>query len=113
MVNTSKVNIKKITLMQVLPHLDSGGLVSGAIEVAIAFKKAGGKSIVVSSGGYREKELKRHGCDLIYLNVNTKNPIEIFFNKNKLKSLIKENSVDIVHVRSRAPAWSVYLACKK
>ncbi len=44
---------KKTVVMQVLPHLNSGGLVSGAIEMAEAIKNAGGISLVVTSGGYR------------------------------------------------------------
>ena len=50
----NKINTKQICLLQVLPHLNSGGLVSGAIEIANFVKAKGGKSILVSSGGFRE-----------------------------------------------------------
>ena len=56
----NKIKIKKqVAILQVLPHLNSGGLVSGAAEVAFALKKNNFKSIVASSGGYRENEIYR------------------------------------------------------
>ena len=54
MSNLNKMNTKQISLLQVLPHLNSGGMVSGAIEVSNFLKKRR-NSIIVSSGGYREK----------------------------------------------------------
>ena len=60
MSNINKMNTKQISLLQVLPHLNSGGMVSGAIEVSNFLKKKGGNSIIVSSGGYqRERGFKK------------------------------------------------------
>ncbi len=111
--NTKKINTKKLTLLQVLPHLNSGGLVSGAIEVAKEAKNLGWTSIVLSSGGNRKYELIRAGCKLVFFPVDSKNIINIVKNKNKISNLIKEFNVDIIHARSRAPAWSSYWASKK
>ena len=60
MSNFNKINTKQISLLQVLPHLNSGGMVSGAIEVSNFLKNKGGTSIIVSSGGYRENEVLRN-----------------------------------------------------
>jgi len=111
--NILKINTKEICLLQVLPHLNSGGMVSGAIEVANFLKKNGGNSIVVSSGGFREKEILKNGCISINLPVDSKNPLLIYRNKNKIISLIKKFNINIIHARSRAPAWSAYLAAKE
>ena len=106
------MNTKQISLLQVLPHLNSGGMVSGAIEVSNFLKKKGGNSIIVSSGGYREKEVLRNDGFFIDLPVDTKNPFSIYKNKKKLIKLIKKYNVNIIHARSRAPAWSAYWASK-
>ena len=111
-IKTKDLNTKNIVLLQVLPHLNSGGLVSGAVEVSNAVTKYGGKSIVLSSGGYKENELKRNNCILEFLRVDSKNPFKIYFNKDKIIKVIKKYNVNIVHARSRAPAWSAYWAAK-
>lgn len=112
MFKDKNLNTKNVVLLQVLPHLNSGGLVSGAIEVGVAVKKNGGKSIILSSGGYKENELLRNKCILELLGVDTKNPFKIYFNKYKICNLIKKYGVNIIHARSRAPAWSAYFAAK-
>lgn len=99
----------KPTILQVLPALEQGGVERGTVEIDNAVVDAGWNSIVVSSGGRMVKELKgKH----LQLPVNSKNPIKILLNAHFLKFVIKENNVDIVHARSRAPAWSAYLATK-
>ncbi len=110
--NINKINTKEIRLLQVLPHLNSGGMVSGAIEVSNYLKKKGGNSIIVSSGGYREQEVLRNNASLIHLPVETKNPYLIYLNKNRLIKIIKQYNINIIHARSRAPAWSSYWASK-
>ena len=109
----NKINTKQICLLQVLPHLNSGGLVSGAIEIANFVKAKGGKSILVSSGGFRETEVLKNDCISIHLPLDTKNPLTIYKNKKRLINIIEKYRVNIVHARSRAPAWSAYLATKK
>ena len=109
----SKFNTKDIRLLQVLPHLGSGGLVSGAIEIASYLKSKGGISLVLSSGGYREKDLNRTNCCLEFLPVDSKNPFIIIKNINKIVDIAKKYRINIIHARSRAPAWSAYLASKK
>ena len=108
----NKINTKQISLLQVLPHLNSGGLVSGAIEISNFLKQTGGNSIIVSSGGYRENEALRNNAILINLPLETKNPFLIYKNKAKIIEIIRKYNINIVHARSRAPAWSSYWAAK-
>jgi glycosyltransferase involved in cell wall biosynthesis len=106
-------NHKKPVVMQILPSLQSGGVERGTIDVAKALKKADFEPIVVSSGGILTYQLKEAKIKHIELPVKSKNPLTIFLNINRLVKIIRENHVDIIHVRSRAPMWSAYFACKK
>ena len=99
--------------MQIIPELGPGGAEQGCIDVAKAIVEAGAKAIVVSNGGARIHELGRFNATHINLPVHSKNPLTMWRNVGRIKRLIKRNDVDIVHVRSRAPAWSAYAACKK
>jgi glycosyltransferase involved in cell wall biosynthesis len=107
------LDIKNYSVLQVLPHLNSGGLVSGAVEISGALQKAGMISYVASSGGRREREITRLGAKVINLSLESKNPIIIFLNVYKLSKIIKKYKINIIHARSRAPAWSAYFAAKK
>ena len=104
---------KKPVIMQILPSLESGGVERGTIDIAKALKKADFEPIVVSKGGVLVYQLREAGIAHITLPVHSKNPLTIFKNIKKLIQVIEENKVDIVHVRSRAPMWSAYYACKK
>ena len=99
--------------MQILPGLESGGVERGTVDIAKALKMADFEPIVVSKGGVLVYQLREAGVRHIDLPVHSKNPLTIFFNNKKIAKLIKEFHVDIVHVRSRAPMWSAYFACKK
>jgi glycosyltransferase involved in cell wall biosynthesis len=103
---------KKLTIMQVIPHLGTGGAEQSCIDVAAEIVKSGARSIVVSGGGSRVPDLLRIKSEHIILPVHSKNPATIIRNVSRIKKLIKKNEVDIVHVRSRAPAWSAMLACR-
>ena len=99
-------------ILQIIPELGPGGAEQGCIDVAAALQAAGAKAIVVSNGGPRVHELARHGTDHIRLPVHSKNPLTMWRNIRRLKKIIHERRVDIVHARSRAPAWSALKACK-
>ena len=100
-------------IMQVLPGLVTGGVERGAIDVAIAAKNAGWRSYVVSSGGPMVRELIRAGVDHIQLPVDSKNIFTMRGNVYKLTDLARDNRIDIIHARSRAPAWSAKEAARK
>jgi len=107
------LDIKNYSVLQVLPHLNSGGLVSGAVEISEALQKAGMNSFVASEGGRREREITRQGGKVIKLSLGSKNPLMIFLNFYKLSKIIKKYKINIIHARSRAPAWCAYFAAKK
>ena len=108
-----KINTKQIAVMQVLPHLNSGGLVSGAVEVAKELVNSNLKSVIVSSGGYKESEILRNNSILEKLPVHSKNIFIILRNKKKIIDLVFKHNINLIHVRSRAPAWSAYWAAKE
>lgn len=104
---------KKPVVMQILPALQSGGVERGVIDIAKALKKADFEPIVVSKGGVLVYQLREAGITHIELPVHSKNPLTIYKNNKKIAELIFQHQVDIVHVRSRAPMWSAFFACKK
>lgn len=103
----------KRSIVQVLPALNQGGVERGTIEIAEALQKVGIRNYVVSSGGKMVEELKRIGVEHITLPVKTKNPFKMWLNSYRLAKIFKEKEVGLVHVRSRAPAWSVKWACHR
>ena len=100
-------------IMQIIPELGPGGAEQGCIDIAASIVAAGGQAIIVSNGGSRVHELARIGAVHINMPVHSKNPVIMWKNVVKLRSLIQRYNVDIVHARSRAPAWSAWRACKK
>ncbi|MEM6902605.1 MAG: glycosyltransferase family 4 protein [Pseudomonadota bacterium] len=99
-------------VLQVLPSLISGGVERGTIEVARALRAAGGTAIVASSGGPMVKQLRRAGIKHVTLPLKSKNPFTIWRNIKRLEEIIEAHHVDIVHARSRAPAWSAMRAAR-
>jgi glycosyltransferase involved in cell wall biosynthesis len=99
-------------IIQVIPELGPGGAEQGCIDIAAELVKAGAQAIVVSHGGARIHELARVGAVHINMPVHSKNPLVMSANVKALRKLIKKYDADIVHVRSRAPAWSAWRACK-
>lgn len=103
---------KKPVILQILPRLETGGVERGTLEIASALQEAGWTSIVVSGGGRLVNDLERMNTEHITLSVYSKNYLTMRKNAKKLAKIIKEKNVDIVHARSRAPAWSAKWACE-
>ena len=103
---------KTPVVMQIIPELGPGGAEQGCIDVASALVQSGARALVVSAGGSRVGEIIRAKAEFIPMPVNPKNPWEMYCNIGRIRRLIHAWNVDIVHVRSRAPAWSAYFACK-
>ena len=101
----------KINVLQVIPKLGYGGAETGCYDIAhfLAEKECG--SYIATSGGELLKYVKKNKVGIFRLPVHTKNPFLIIFNALILSVLIILNKINIVHARSRAPAWSCYLAC--
>lgn len=85
----------------------------GTVDVAQFLTSAGGRAIVVSEGGRLVPDLERYGITHITLPVASKNPLVMLANIKRLIHIIKDFNVDIVHARSRAPAWSAFFAAKQ
>ena len=106
------VERESLIVMQLLPALESGGVERGTIEIAAALIAAGHKAIVVSGGGRMVAELEALGAEHITLPIGKKSLTSLRYIP-VLRRLMREKQVDIVHLRSRLPAWLGYLAWKK
>jgi glycosyltransferase involved in cell wall biosynthesis len=100
-------------VLQVLPSLVTGGVERGTIEITQAGAAADGVALVASAGGPLVKAVQRGGGRHIDLPLETKNPVAIWRNAARLAALIQAENVTIVHARSRAPAWSAWLAARR
>ncbi|MBE0533228.1 MAG: glycosyltransferase family 4 protein [Rhodospirillales bacterium] len=106
--------VRRVTVLQVLPSLGAGGGVErGTVEIARAIVEAGGRSLVASAGGLMVHDLTRAKAEHFALPVDSKNPLVMRANIARLARLIVEENVDIVHARSRAPAWSACYAAAR
>ena len=104
---------RPLTVLQVLPRLDLGGVERGTLEIARAIVAAGGRALVASEGGRLALRLANLGAELVTLPMATKNPLRMTANALKLEALIRAEGVDVVHARSRAPAWSAFAATRR
>ncbi|MEO1275086.1 MAG: glycosyltransferase, partial [Pseudomonadota bacterium] len=102
-----------MTILQVVPRLGIGGVERGTIEIAEAVVEAGGRALVASEGGQLAARPMRAGAELVEMNAATKNPFNIWQNAGVLERLIHSEGVDVVHARSRAPAWSAKWAAER
>ncbi|MEJ0060299.1 MAG: glycosyltransferase family 4 protein [Terricaulis sp.] len=101
------------SVLQVAPALEAGGVERTTIEIAAAIRRAGGLALVASAGGRLERELEAAGGELIRLPVNSKNPIEMALNVGRLARVGKARGINLIHARSRAPAWSAMFAARR
>jgi hypothetical protein len=109
--NSTK-NPHKISILQILPALNSGGVERGTLEIASALQESGYRAIVASAGGRMTDELAQYGATHITLKLNSKNPLIILLNAFFLIKLIHTENISLLHARSRAPAWSALIAAR-
>jgi glycosyltransferase involved in cell wall biosynthesis len=100
-------------VLQVLPSLITGGVERGTIEMAQALVAAGWQAVVASSGGPLVREIERAGARHVTLPLASKNPLVMRANISRLVEVIEQHTIDIVHARSRAPAWSALWATRR
>jgi glycosyltransferase involved in cell wall biosynthesis len=100
------------TLLQVVPSLETGGVETGTIELAEALKKEGYTPLVASNGGILVQKLSQDSILHLTLPLHSKNPLQMIVNIFHLLKVIKRHKVALLHVRSRAPAWSAKFACR-
>lgn len=101
------------TVLQVLPHMAAGGVQRGTVEIARAVVQAGWRAMVVSEGGPGVERLEAVGAEHVTLPVARKNPLTMWRNAGRLAKLIEAEGIDIVHARSRAPAWCAESAARR
>jgi glycosyltransferase involved in cell wall biosynthesis len=101
-----------LTILQILPELNSGGVERGTLEVGAELVRRGHRSLVVSGGGRMVENLEQAGSQHFAASVGNKSPLTLR-QVGWLRKLIVEQNVDIVHARSRVPAWVAWLAMRK
>jgi glycosyltransferase involved in cell wall biosynthesis len=98
--------------MQIIPELDTGGAELSTIEIAGAVITAGGRAIVLTEGGRMLDRLTALGADVRIFPAATKNPLRLIANAGRIARIVRQEMVDLVHARSRAPAWSALWAAR-
>jgi glycosyltransferase involved in cell wall biosynthesis len=104
---------RSLVVLQVLPSLVTGGVERGTVEMTQAIVDANGTALVASAGGPLVRQIELAGGIHLTLPLGTKNPLRIWRNARALEGLIRRHGVSLVHARSRAPAWSAWLACRR
>jgi glycosyltransferase involved in cell wall biosynthesis len=100
-------------VLQVLPSLVAGGVERGTLEIAAALRAAGWRALVASAGGPLVPQLEALGARHIALPLDAKSPPALWRNARALEELVMREKVAIIHARSRAPAWSAWLAARR
>jgi len=98
-------------VLQVIPKLGYGGAETGCYDIAHYLAEKNCKSYIITSGGPLLKFIKKNKVKVFRLPVQSKNPILILLNTILISLIIIFLRIDIVHARSRAPAWSCFLSC--
>jgi len=99
-------------ILQILPALEQGGVERGTVEIAAALSKAGIENAVISSGGPMVSQLEKFGARHYTLPVHSKNPFVVWHNGCRIAKIARDGGYTLMHVRSRAPAWSVLRASR-
>lgn len=100
------------TILQIIPALDTGGAELSTVEIATAIVAGGGRAIVVTGGGRLAARIIAAGGEIIPFPAATKNPAQMMLNARALAAIIRREHVDLVHARSRAPAWTALSAAR-
>jgi len=99
-------------ILQVTAALEQGGVERGTAEMAAFIVSQGAQSFVASQGGRLVEELEKNGSKHYFLPLARRNPVTILYSAFQLHKLIRNEEIDLVHARSRAPAWAAFFACK-
>jgi glycosyltransferase involved in cell wall biosynthesis len=101
------------TILQAVPRLDAGGSEQAALEIAAALTRAGASALVATEGGRMATAMTEAGGKIITLPMASKNPFTLLANARRLAQVIETRDVDLIHARSRAPAWSALIAARR
>ena len=109
----SNLNYKNKRILQIIPNMEIGGAERTVLEITSFLKDTEFSSLVLTSGGKLIGELEKENIEVIKLKIDKKNPYSIIKNFFLFIKIFREKKIDLVHVRSRAPAWSAIFAAKK
>jgi glycosyltransferase involved in cell wall biosynthesis len=101
------------TILQAVPRLDTGGSEQAAIEIAAALARVGASALVATAGGRMATAMTKSGGEIVTLPMASKNPVTMLANARRLARVIEARGVNLVHARSRAPAWSALIAARR
>jgi len=107
------MGLKRPTILQIIPELETGGAELSAIEIASAVVQAGGRAIVLSEGGRMAGRLAAAGGELVTFPAATKSPLKLLANAAAIERIARTENVELIHARSRAPAWSAFAAARR
>ncbi|MCM8795007.1 MAG: lipopolysaccharide heptosyltransferase II [Candidatus Omnitrophica bacterium] len=102
-----------LTVLQLVPAMRAGGVETGTIDIARALIDRGHQAIVVSAGGPLVAQLEAMGAIHYTLPVDKKNPWIILKTSRRVREIVESHGVDVIHARSRVPAFVGYLAWRK
>jgi|TARA_B110001452_G_C15190564_1_gene413397 glycosyltransferase involved in cell wall biosynthesis len=101
----------KIKVLQVIPKLGYGGAETGCYDLAHFLAEKDCKSYIAVNGGELLKYVRKEKVKIFKIPVHSKNPLIMILNIFIITFLVLVYNIDIVHARSRAPAWSCYFSC--
>ena len=109
----SNLNYKNKRILQIIPNMEIGGAERTVLEITSFLKDTEFSSLVLTSGGKLIGELEKENIEVIKLKIDKKNPYSVIKNFFLFIKIFREKKIDLIHVRSRAPAWSAIFAAKK
>lgn len=101
------------TILQIIPDLDAGGAERTAVDIAKGLTDAGARALVATEGGRLVAELQAKGGVWLPFPAATKNPLAMALNVGRLARLCRDEGVELIHARSRAPAWVALAAARR
>ena len=101
------------TILQIIPRLDAGGAELSVVEIAEALSLAGARALVLAEPGRFAPKVTAAGGEVTTFPAATKNPIRMLANARAISRIVASEGVDLVHARSRAPAWSGLIAARR
>jgi len=105
--------MKRPTILQIVPELDTGGAELSAVEIGEAIVRASGRSLIATEGGRLVGIAESQGSEVLHFPAATKNPWRLAMNVRRLENIVRSENVDLIHGRSRAPAWSALWAARR
>src|SRR5262245_6403433 len=101
------------TILQIIPRLDTGGAEISVVEIAGAVARAGGRALVLAVPGRLAADITAAGGEVLPFPAATKNPLRVLANARRISGIAAREGVDLIHARSRAPAWSALMGARQ